>query len=213
MTSTAPETDALLARLKNGDQAALAELFSQYQAALRRMIDIRLDPRLNGRVSASDVLQETYLDALQRAPHYFNHPEMPFFVWLRLVAGQRLVDVHRHHLGAKMRDAGKEISLNLGGGLGASSVCLAAHLVGNFTSPSQAFERIELLGKVEDALESLDPIDREVLSLRHFEELSNADTAAILGIETAAASKRYVRALERLRTALAAVPGLLGEES
>ncbi len=112
MTSTTSETDALIARLKNGDQEALAELFSQYQAALRRMIDFRLDPRLNGRVSASDVLQETYLDALQRVPHFFKHPEMPFFVWLRLIAGQRLVDVHRQHLGAKMRNAGQEISLN-----------------------------------------------------------------------------------------------------
>jgi RNA polymerase sigma-70 factor (ECF subfamily) len=211
MSGTTSEIDALLARLKEGDQGALAELFSQYQAALRRMIDIRLDPRLNGRVSPSDVLQETYLDALQRAPHYFKHPEMPFFVWLRLIAGQRLVDVHRHHLGAKMRNAGQEVSLNLGGGPGASSACLAAHLLGNFTSPSQAFERIELLGAVEDALNSLDPIDREVLSLRHFEELSNADTAAILGIEKAAASKRYIRALERLKTVLAGVPGLLGE--
>jgi RNA polymerase sigma-70 factor (ECF subfamily) len=212
MTTSAAETDALLARLKQGDQGALAELFSQHQAALRRMIDVRLDPRLNGRVSASDVLQETYLDALQRAQHYFKRPEMPFFVWLRLIAGQRLVDVHRHHLGAKMRNAGQEISLNLGG-MGTNSACLAAHLLGNFTSPSQACERIELLGKVEDALESLDPIDREVLSLRHFEELSNAETAAVLGIEKAAASKRYVRALERLKSALSGLGDLLGETS
>lgn len=208
MTGTEAETAALLARLRNGDQGALAELFVQYQAALRRMIDLRLDPRLNGRVSPSDVLQETYLDALQRAQHYFKHPEMPFFVWLRLIAGQRLVDVHRQHLGAKMRSVGQEVSIDAGGFPGAMSACLAARLVGNFTSPSQVVERIEVLGKVEQALNELDPMDREVLSLRHFEELNNAETAAILGIEKAAASKRYIRALERLKTSLAGIPGL-----
>lgn len=208
MTSTLPDTEALVARLKQGDQDALAELFSQYQSALRRMIDFRLDPRLNGRVSASDVLQDTYLDAQQRVGHFLKKPEMPFFVWLRLVAGQRLVDVHRQHLGAKMRAAGQEVSLNQEGHFGASSVCLAAHLVGNFTSPSQNFAKAELMRQVEQALDGLDPIDREVLSMRHFEELSNAETAAILRIETAAASKRYVRALERLKNAIAAVGGL-----
>jgi RNA polymerase sigma-70 factor (ECF subfamily) len=121
-----------------------------------------------------------------------------------LLAGQRLVDLHRQHLGARMRSVGREVSINRDGSPSAASACLAAHLVGECTSPSRAVERAELLAKVEESLESLEPIDREVLSLRHFEELSNADTAAILGIETAAASKRYLRALERLKSALAA---------
>ncbi len=112
-----------------------------------------------------------------------------------------------------MRSVGQEVAINRGNYYGASSACLAAHLVGSFTSPSQAFAQIELLGKVEDALQGLDPIDREVLSLRHFEELSNADTAAILGIEKAAASKRYVRALERLKNALQEIPGLTDSQS
>ena len=213
MTSTTQEIEPLLARLKQGDQTALAELFALYRGPLERMIDFRLDPRLNGRVAASDVLQETYLDALKRAPHYFKKPDMPFGLWLRLIAGQRLVDVHRQHLGAQMRSVVQEISLPQGAWAGASSACLAAHLVGQFTPASQALERMEMAAKVESALASLEPIDREVLSLRHFEELTNGEVATILGIEKAAASKRYLRALERLRTALAAVPGLLEQEA
>ena len=168
-----------------------------------------MDPRLNGRVSPSDVLQEAYLDAVQRVPHFLSKPEMPFHVWLRLVTGQRLIDVHRQHLGAQMRSVGQEVSLDRGYPMAeASSICLAAHLVGSITSPSEVAARGELLDAVETALDGLEPIDREVLSLRHFEELSNTETAEILGIEKAAASKRYVRALERLKGALATVPGM-----
>jgi len=205
------ETSAeeLLDQVKLGDQAALATLFAAHEPALRRMVDFRLDPRLKGRVSPSDVLQETYLDALGRLRHFAEKPEMPFFVWLRLLANQRLVDVHRHHLGAQMRSVGQEVSLDRPGWAGASSMCLAAHLVGDFASPSSAFQQAELLERVEGAIEDLDPMDREVLALRHFEELSNSDVAQVLGIEKSAASKRYLRALERLKSSLAAVPGLL----
>ncbi len=204
------EPEELLDRVKHGDQQALAALFATHEPALRRMIVFRLDPRLQGRVSPSDVLQETYVDAVGRLRHFAEKPEMPFFVWLRLVANQRLVDVHRHHLGAQMRSVGQEVSIDNHRYAGASSMCLAGHLVGDFTSPSDIFERAERLRRVEEAIESLDPIDREVLALRHFEELSNADTATVLGIEKSAASKRYLRALERLKIALAAIPGLMG---
>jgi RNA polymerase sigma-70 factor (ECF subfamily) len=204
-----PEVEKLVTRLRAGDEQALAELFSRYRAPLRRMIDLRLNPRLNGRVAPSDVLQEAYLDALKRVPHFVAKPEMPFFLWLRLVASQRLIEVHRQHLGAQMRAVDQEISLNRDGTVAASSVCLAAHLIGNMTSPSQAAQRGELLTQLETALNQLEPIDREVLTLRHFEELSNRDTAAILGIEPSAASKRYLRALERLRAVLEIIPGLL----
>ena len=210
-TSDLTEADALIERLKRGDERVLADLFSLYRGPLARMIDLRLDPRLNGRVSASDVLQEAYLDAAKRVQHFLAKPGMPFFVWLRLIAGQRLIDVHRQHLGAQMRAAGQEISINRDGSPGASSVCLAQHLIGNLTSPSEAAQRVEVAAKLEDALNSLDPIDREVLSLRHFEELSNRETAEILGIETSAASKRYLRALERLKDVLGALPGMLEE--
>src|SRR5215510_9189081 len=128
------EVAALVARLRAGDAAALAELFDRHRDKLRRMVQLRLDHRLAGRVSASDVLQEAYIDALKRVEHYFAKPDQPFFGWLRLVVGQRLSDLHREHL-ARKRDASQEVSLDRGGP-GATSACLAACLLGGLTSPS-----------------------------------------------------------------------------
>jgi RNA polymerase sigma-70 factor (ECF subfamily) len=199
------ELAGLLDRLRRGDQDALAELYAGYRARLRRMVEVRLDPRLKGRVSPSDVLQEAYIDAVKRLRHFFDKPDESFFGWLRLVVGQRIADVHREHLGAAKRDAAQEVSI-FRGVPAASSTCLAGLLVGDVSSPSQAAQRAETLAAVEAALNALDPIDREVLALRHFEELSNNEVADALGIQRAAASKRYVRALARLRESLEAKP-------
>ena len=195
----------LLARVRAGDQPALADLFARHRDKLRRMVQLRLDHRLAGRVSPSDVLQEAYIDALKRIDHYFEKPDQPFFGWLRLVVGQRLADVHREHL-AQKRDVGHEVPIHRGGP-GADSACLAACLLGSGTSPSNAAARTESFGRLEEALEQMDALDREVLALRHFEELGNADTAEILGIQPAAASKRYMRALARLKQILETIPG------
>ena len=195
----------LLARVRAGDQPALADLFARHRDKLRRMVQLRLDHRLAGRVSPSDVLQEAYIDALKRIDHYFEKPDQPFFGWLRLVVGQRLADVHREHL-AQKRDVGHEVPIHRGGP-GADSACLAACLLGGGTSPSHAAARTESFARLEAALDRMDPLDREVLALRHFEELSNTDTAEILGIQPAAASKRYVRALARLKQILETIPG------
>src|SRR5262249_11173445 len=135
-------------------------------------------------------------------------PELPFFLWLRLVVGERLLRVHRHHLGVAMRDAGREISLQHASMLGASSSSLAAHLLGRVSSASRVAVRAEMQRQLQDALNSMDPIDREVIALRHFEELSNADAAQVLGITKASASKRYVRAMLRLQVVLDGIPGL-----
>jgi RNA polymerase sigma-70 factor (ECF subfamily) len=136
-----------------------------------------------------------------------DDPSMPVFVWLRMITNQRLIDVHRRHLGAKMRDAGQEVSLHRHDVSGGTSMSMAVHLVGHLTSPSQAAIRAELETRLETALNEMDPIDREVLALRHFEELTNNEVAEVLGIQKAAASNRYVRALKRLREILAATPG------
>jgi RNA polymerase sigma-70 factor, ECF subfamily len=205
------EVRPLLDRLQAGDQLALGELFSKYRDRLGRMIQFRLDGRLKGRIAASDVLQEAYIDALKRLPHYQADPDMPFLIWLRWVTMQRLVEVHRQHLGAQMRDAGREIAVGVGGPLAASSAMIA-EFIGDLTSPSQAAQRSETLAQLGRALDGLDPTDREVLALRHFEELSNQETAAVLGIQPAAASKRYVRALERLKGALEQLPDFGGDE-
>lgn len=204
------ELAELLAKVRGGDQQALAELFARHRDRLRRMVQLRLDHRLAGRVSPSDVLQEAYIDAVKRIDHYFEKPDQPFFGWLRLVVGQRIADVHREHL-AQKRDVGQEVAIHRGGP-GADSACLAACLLGSGTSPSHAAARTESFDRLEGALAQMDPLDREVLALRHFEELSNAETAEILGIQPAAASKRYVRALARLKQILETIPGFPNDQ-
>ena len=204
---TGPEIDDLLGKLRAGDKNALAELFSIYQVQLRCMIDLRMDPRLKGRVSGSDVLQEAYIDAFKRIEHYFEKPEIPFYFWLRMIASQRLIDIHRHHLGAEMRDVQREIKLDGISSPSASSYSLAAHLVANVDSPSHAAMKNESMVLLAQALAGMDPVDREVLALRHFEELSNDEVARILGLKKAAASNRYVRALQRLKEILERSPG------
>jgi RNA polymerase sigma-70 factor, ECF subfamily len=203
--STAP--DELLDRARGGDQQALAELFTRYRQRLERMVQLRLDRRLQGRVDPSDVLQEAYLDMARRAADFFAGPTLPFFLWLRLLTGQRLLAIHRQHFGTKMRDVGLEIALRHGAMPQASSASLAAQLLGRLTSPSQAAVRAEMQLRLQEALNSMDPLDREVLVLRHFEELSNAETAEVLDLRTTAASNRYVRALKRLRLILQGMPG------
>jgi RNA polymerase sigma-70 factor (ECF subfamily) len=205
---TDPETtDDLLRRAKASDAAALGKLFAHYRDRLRGMVRLRLDPRMAGRLDPSDVLQEAWLDVARRFPEYAAEPVVPFYVWLRALTGQRLIDLHRQHLGAKMRDAGQEISLYRGALPQASSASLAQQLLAGLTSPTQAAIRAEMQLKLQEALNGMDPIDREVVVLRHFEELNNIETAAVLGIEPSAASKRYLRAIRRLKAILDQVPG------
>jgi RNA polymerase sigma-70 factor (ECF subfamily) len=206
-TADPNNSDDRLRRARDGDAQALAELFAHYRDRLRLMVRLRLDRRLNGRLDPSDVLQEAYLDLARRFPEYARDPALPFYLWLRALTGQKLIDLHRRHLGAKMRDAGLEVSLYRGALPPASSVSLAQQLLGRLTSPSQAAIRAETQLRVQEALNSMDPLDREVLTLRHFELLSNDQTAQVLGISKKAASKRFLRALERLQDILMLLPG------
>ena len=201
--------DLLIDRAAAGDTAALAELFGRYRKRLRAMVRLRMDRRLQGRVDPSDVLQEAYLDVAQQLSSYLVKPEMPFYLWLRLTTGQRLMRLHRQHLGAAVREAGREVSLHRGALPQASSVSLAAQLLGKMTSASKAVERVEIQLQLQAALNGMDEMDREIIALRHFEELSNAEAAQVLGLEPPAASKRYIRALKRLQEILKSIPGLL----
>ena len=200
-------THAHLARAAQGDQQAWAVLLEQHQNRLRRMIALRLDQRLQGRIDPEDVLQETYLEAATHLADYLKQPAMPFFFWLRGIAGNVLLALHRQHLGTKMRDAGREVALYRGSLPEASSAALAAQLLGRDTRPSQAAMRAERKILLQQALNSLEPLDREVLALRHFEQLSNVEVAQTLAIHEAAAAKRYVRALKRLKDVLRNLPG------
>jgi RNA polymerase sigma-70 factor (ECF subfamily) len=212
MSMTAPVTDEadLLRRAQAGDQEALATLFARHGERLRKLVRLRLDRRLAGRIDTSDVLQDAYLDVTRRFPEFAAAPSVPFYIWLRSLLGQRLVDLHRRHLGAEMRDAGREVSLHRGALPTASSVSLAQQLLAGLTSPTQAAVREEMQLRLQEVLNGMDPIDREVVVLRHFEELSNTEAAGVLGIEAAAASKRYIRAVRRLKAILDTMPGFFG---
>lgn len=207
MAEPASESSDLLRRAGDGDTSALGQLLDSHRARLRRMVKLRLDTRLQGRIDASDVLQEAYLEVAQRLAEYVRDPKMPFFLWLRFITGQKLLTLRRRHLGAEARDAGREVSLFAGAMPEASSACLAAQLMGRLTAPLQAVIRAEMKLRLQNALNEMDSVDREVLALRHFEQLNNAETAEVLGISTTGASSRYVRALKRLKEILGTVGG------
>jgi RNA polymerase sigma-70 factor (ECF subfamily) len=189
----------LVERARTGDAAAAGAALERHRARLRRMVEARLDRRVRGRVDPSDVLQDGFADAVAKLPTYLADPKIPLFLWLRLVVGERLSKTHRDHLGRQIRDAGREVSLYRGPMPAASSAALAAHLLGKETSPTQAAVRAERLLRLQEALNGLDALDREILSLRHFEELTRAEIADVLDIQEATAAKRYVRALKRLK--------------
>jgi RNA polymerase sigma-70 factor (ECF subfamily) len=207
MENNSADSVDLIERARAGDRQALDALLARHRDRLRRMVEVRLDTRLRARLDASDVVQDAYVEVVERLDEYLRDPKLPLFLWLRLVVGERLLKLHRHHLGTQMRDAGREVSLYLGSLPAASSAALAAQLLGRQTSPTQAAVRAERMLRVQKALNALDPMDREVLSLRHFEEMTLAETALSLGIAEAAAAKRYVRALKRLKAILATMPG------
>lgn len=203
----ADKPDDLTVRMQNGDREALAVLFSQHWDRLWRLIDFRMDRRLLGRVDPDDVLQEAYLAAAQRLGHYGPDVVVSPFIWLRAIVMQTLTDVHRHHLGAQMRSAGREVKLHGWNNPQTTSASLAALLVGQYTTPSQVAQRAELADRIEQAITTMEPLDQEVLVLRHFEELTNSEVAEVLGIQQKAASIRYVRAIKRLKGVLADLPG------
>lgn len=201
-----------LIRLGGTDLQVLGRIWDQYRDRLRRLVRLRLDRRLQGRLDPDDVLQEAFLDFQARAAEYARQPDLPFFLWLRFLTGQRLQLVHRQHLGTQMRDAGREVSLHRGAMPQATSVSLAAQLLGRFTSVTRAVQRAEMQVLLQEAVNALDPIDREILALRHFEELSNDEAAQVLDLKPSAVSNRHVRALKRLRDVLKSTPGFFDQD-
>jgi RNA polymerase sigma-70 factor, ECF subfamily len=201
------ETFRLVEQAATGDEQAWTELIDRHRDRLKRMVAVRMDHRLRGRIDPSDVIQEACLVASKQITSYATNPSMPFYLWLRWVTGQRLIDQHRRHLGAKARGVNREVSLYHGAFPETTSEDLAAHLMGRISTPSQEAIRIEQGIALQDAFESLEPLDREILALRHFEQLSNGEAAAVLGIDKSAASKRYGRALRRLRDVLLPIIG------
>jgi RNA polymerase sigma-70 factor, ECF subfamily len=207
MAHDSHELTVLLQRAVGGDPQAMHDLLARHRDRLKRMVHLRLSRRLQGRVDDSDVLQEALLDVAGRLREYAAEPKLPFFLWLRHMTGLKLAEIHRRHLGTQLRDADREVTLHRGGLPEADSMSLAAHLLGRLTTPSQAAIKAETRLMVQEALNNMDPVDREVLALKHFEQLSTSEIAAVLGMSKAGAGSRYLRAIKRLKEVLSRIPG------
>ncbi len=207
------ETKDLLNRASQ-DASAAGELWERYRPALRRMIGLRLDRAVSGRVDASDVVQDVLLKASQRLAEYLRNPAMPFHLWLRQIAQDHVIDAHRRHRQAGMRSVNRERSIagRADGGFteDLSSLVLAEQLRDPALTPAAEALRRELQCRFHAALQQLDDDDREVILLRHFEQLSNTEAARTLGLSEAAAGMRHLRALRRLRAILGEVPSSRG---
>jgi RNA polymerase sigma-70 factor (ECF subfamily) len=201
-----PENDPRLARLRAGDAEALSSLLAELTPVLVRRIEQRLDPAQRQRFEPLDIVQDALLEATQRFPEWCAQDSYPFQVWLRLLAAQALARALRRHHGAQMRSAAREQAFEADVGSGASSFAArsARQLMASQTSPTQAARRSELRERVLAALEELDELDREVLAMRTFEQLTNDEVASELGLDKSASSKRFTRALQRIRPALRA---------
>jgi RNA polymerase sigma-70 factor (ECF subfamily) len=191
------ETRCALRRVRAGDRQAFEQLLSQHRPYLRRLVGLRLDPRLRPRVDVSDVVQDAYLEALKRWDTYVARPALPFRLWLRQIALDRALKARRQHLGAARRALQREVPLPEG-----SSLTLARQLVAADPAPGQRLDLRDLARRVRQAVARLPEADREVVVLRHFEGLSNQEVACLLGLDPAAASKRHGRALLRLHRIL-----------
>ena len=203
-----PDSEQMLYMAASGDPSATAILMDRHRGRLKKMVAVRLDPRLTARVDPSDIVQDALVDASRRLGDYAKHPTMGFFLWLRWLTGEKLLNTHRQHLGTQKRDVAQEVSIYRRAMPEANSISLAQQLLGQITSPTRAVMRAEIQLLVQEVLNSMDPFDREILVLRNYEQLSTSETAEALGIKRSTAGKRYIAALKRLRQALGAVPGL-----
>lgn len=192
----------LVERADAGDPQALGDLLEQSRERLLQIVSFRMDQRLRSRIDPTDVVQDAFMEATKRIGEGKRDDRIPFFLWMRLLTLQRLAELHRKNLGAKARDPGREVSIFSGPLPQATSAVIAAQLIGRLTSPSQAAMRVETRLTVEDKLNEMEDIEREVLVLRHFEKLSNQETAKVLGIKESAASNRFIRALKKLKEEL-----------
>ena len=173
------------------------------------LFGLRMDHRLQGRIDASDVLQEAFVDFAGRVDDYLRQPDMPFYLWLRFLTSQHFQLLHRHHLGAgRFADARREVSLHRGAMPRTSSVSLAAQLLGRFTSVSDAVHRAEMQLILQEVINGMDPIDREIVALRHFEEpLQRRDSPGAGHHADRPPARVTYRALQRLRQVLKKTPG------
>lgn len=196
------ETDRLLANAKNGEAEAVDKLLGEFREPLRKVIGLRLDPAVARRVDASDIVQDVLVEANQRLTEYLKKPDMPFHLWLRHLAQDRIIDTHRRHRLAQRRSVDREQPIARPAWADESSVSLVAQLIDTERTPTSEAIRLELQRKLNAAIDQLSDDDREIILMRHHEVLSNQEVAHALQLTEAAASMRYLRALRRLRTVL-----------
>jgi RNA polymerase sigma-70 factor (ECF subfamily) len=192
-------TLVLLERVRRGDGEAVNGLLERHRAAIRRMIDHRMDRAVKRRVDASDIVQDVLVEANRRLGDYLTNPTMPFGLWLRHMARDRLIDAHRRHRVAGSRSVDKEVPLVAAEDGGRSEADLAANLTDRELTPAAAATWHELERRFAAAVEQLDETDRQIVLLKHFEHLSTAEAADVLGLSKPAAGMRYLRAMRRLR--------------
>ena len=195
---------ALLRASKDGQRQGFNEILLKYRERLKKMVALRMNMQLRSRIDASDVIQDTFTEAARVVDEYLANPKLSVFLWLRRLAGEKLIQAHRFHLQAQKRDARREQSF--GGVPTAPSQSIAVQLAGEFTSPSEAALKQETNDELMDALDSMEELDREVLVLKHFEHLSNHEIAEVLELKYETVKKRYLRALSKLQQIL--VPSL-----
>ena len=193
------ETVELLREHGTGSPGALDKLLAQHREYLHRLIDVRMDGQLRSRIDVSDVIQEAHLEVVRRIDDYMERRPMPFRLWLRQTAYETLLRLRRRHVEAKQRTVEREVPLPE-----RSSVLLAAAAMRGAATPSEELVEQELAQRVRDAMTQLSDEDRELLLMRNYEELSNQEVAQVLSLEPGTASKRYTRALLRLREVLIA---------
>jgi RNA polymerase sigma-70 factor, ECF subfamily len=207
------ETQKLLSEARAGDAEAINRLLERHRAALRRMIDLRMDHLVQRRVDASDIVQDVLLEAHRRLQDYLENPVMPFHLWLRHMARDRLIDAHRRHRVAARRSVDREQPLVAAAFLDRSTLDLAGELQDPELTPAAAATWHELQVRFQQAIDTMDEQDREVVLLRHFEHLSNGEVAEVLGLSEPAAGMRYLRAMRRLRAKLQESPdGMSNDE-
>ncbi|TWT38633.1 sigma-70 family RNA polymerase sigma factor [Blastopirellula retiformator] len=202
MWPEAEKTEQLIQNAKQGDSDARDKLLERHRDSLRRMVEMRLDRKIRRRVDASDVVQDVLVEANRRLTDYMANPVMPFHLWLRHLAQDRIIDAHRRHRGSKKRSVDLEQNIAAPVNVDQSSLNIIAQICDNEMTPAAAATMSELQARFEQAIAQLDDQDREVVVMRHFELLSNQEVAAALGLSAAAASMRYLRALRRLRALL-----------
>ena len=200
-TEQESESDELIRRVRNGDESAISLLLDRHRRRLRQMVKMRMDDRLVARIDPSDVIQDALADAVKKLPEYIREQPIPFYPWLRRIAWNRLIDLHRQHILAERRSVDREIPSE--GSLSDQSACLlAGQLAGREKSPSDGLIRMETIRLMQLSIARLSESHREILVLRHLEGLSVSETAAVLNLTEIAVASRHFRALERLRELL-----------